>query len=86
MCCPPRHDTAVLFDDTELLLRCVVVCRCYSLVLPAAPCWAVPAKALPYVLQVNDTIRLDIETGKPIEFIKFELGNLAMATGGANNG
>ena len=45
-----------------------------------------PAKPLPYLLQVNDTIRLDIETGKPIEFIKFELGNLAMATGGANNG
>jgi len=37
-------------------------------------------------IKVNDTIRLDIETGKPIEFIKFELGNLAMATGGANNG
>ena len=53
---------------------------------PGAPCWAVPANALPCVLQVNDTIRLDVETGKPIEFIKFELGNLAMATGGANNG
>lgn len=36
--------------------------------------------------QVNDTIMLDIETGKPKEFVKFELGNICMVTGGANNG
>jgi len=37
-------------------------------------------------LQVNDTVLLDIETGKIKEFIKFDVGNLAMATGGHNNG
>ncbi|KAL3146411.1 40S ribosomal protein S4 [Trebouxia sp. C0010 RCD-2024] len=37
-------------------------------------------------IKVNDTIMLDIETGKPKEFIKFELGNMCMVTGGANNG
>ena len=35
---------------------------------------------------MNDTIMLDIETGKIKEFHKFELGNLCMVTGGANNG
>ena len=39
-----------------------------------------------YMYQVNDTIMLDIETGKPKEFVKFELGNMCMVTGGANNG
>ena len=63
----------------QLLPSCVMPQPCFTR-------WAVPAKALRYLLQVNDTIRLDVETGKPIEFIKFELGNLAMATGGANNG
>lgn len=29
---------------------------------------------------------LDIETGKIKDFVKFDLGNLAMATGGHNNG
>lgn len=38
------------------------------------------------LFQVNDTIMLDIETGKPKEFVKFELGNICMVTGGANNG
>ncbi len=37
-------------------------------------------------MQVNDTIMLDIETGKPKDFVRFELGNLCMVTGGANNG
>ena len=41
--------------------------------------------ALCYI-QVNDTIMLDIETGKPKDFVKFELGNLCMVTGGSNNG
>lgn len=29
---------------------------------------------------------LDLETGKIKDFIKFDLGNLAMVTGGHNNG
>ena len=37
-------------------------------------------------MQVNDTVMLDIETGKIKDFVKFDLGNLAMATGGHNNG
>lgn len=36
--------------------------------------------------QVNDTVMLDIETGKVKDFVKFDLGNLAMCTGGHNNG
>jgi len=38
------------------------------------------------VIKVNDTIKLDLETGKITEFIKFEVGNLAMITGGRNMG
>jgi small subunit ribosomal protein S4e len=34
----------------------------------------------------QDTIMLDLETGKIKDFIKFDLGNLAMVTGGHNNG
>jgi len=37
-------------------------------------------------IKVNDTVVLDIENGKVKEFIRFELGNLCMVTGGANNG
>lgn len=43
------------------------------------------AEAL-HTLQVNDTVLLDLETGKIKEFTRFELGNLCMVTGGANNG
>jgi len=34
----------------------------------------------------NDTIMLDIETGKIKDFVKFDIGNLVMITGGHNNG
>jgi small subunit ribosomal protein S4e len=34
----------------------------------------------------QDTVVLDLTTGKIREFIKFDLGNLAMVTGGHNNG
>jgi len=61
---------------------------------------ATGAKKIPYVvthdgrtirypdplIKVNDTIKLDIETGKITDFLKFELGNLAMAIGGKNSG
>jgi len=33
-----------------------------------------------------DTIKLDLETGKVVDFVKFEVGNLAMITGGRNSG
>jgi len=37
-------------------------------------------------IKVNDTIVLNIESGKATEFIKFEPGNLCMITGGRNMG
>ena len=36
--------------------------------------------------QVNDTIMFDIETGKIKDFIKFDVGQLVMITGGHNQG
>jgi small subunit ribosomal protein S4e len=58
------------------------------------------AAAIPYVtthdgrtirypdplVKPNDTISLDIETGKITGVIKFDVGNCAMTTGGANKG
>ena len=35
---------------------------------------------------VNDTVQIDIETGKIKDFIKFDVGNVVMATGGRNLG
>ncbi|KAJ1567123.1 40S ribosomal protein S4, partial [Nowakowskiella sp. JEL0078] len=37
-------------------------------------------------IKVNDTVKVDIESGKATEFIKFENGNLAYITGGRNMG
>eukprot|EP01024_Parvocaulis_polyphysoides_P037079 TRINITY_DN3297_c0_g2_i1.p1 TRINITY_DN3297_c0_g2~~TRINITY_DN3297_c0_g2_i1.p1 ORF type:complete len:266 (-),score=39.02 TRINITY_DN3297_c0_g2_i1:123-920(-) len=37
-------------------------------------------------IKVNDTVLLDLESNKIKEFVHFEVGNLAMVTGGANNG
>jgi len=37
-------------------------------------------------IKVNDTVRLDIATGKPTGHLKFEIGQLAMVTRGANVG
>lgn len=58
------------------------------------------AKKVPYVvthdgrtirypdplIAVNDTIKLDLETGKITDFVKFTSGNLAMINGGKNTG
>ena len=58
------------------------------------------AKKVPYVVThdgrtirypdplvaVNDTVKVDIETNKCIDHIKFETGNLAMISGGKNTG
>eukprot|EP01026_Neomeris_dumetosa_P058815 TRINITY_DN54868_c0_g1_i1.p2 TRINITY_DN54868_c0_g1~~TRINITY_DN54868_c0_g1_i1.p2 ORF type:complete len:265 (+),score=27.62 TRINITY_DN54868_c0_g1_i1:111-905(+) len=37
-------------------------------------------------IKVNDTIMLDLETNKIKDFVSFEVGDLAMVTGGSNNG
>jgi small subunit ribosomal protein S4e len=38
------------------------------------------------LIKVNDTIKFDLEKNKITEFIKFEVGNVAMITGGRNMG
>ncbi len=38
------------------------------------------------LVKVNDTVRIDIETGKITDFVKFDVGNLVMCTGGRNLG
>jgi len=57
-------------------------------------------KAIPYVvthdgrtlrypdplIKANDSIKLDLETGKIVDFIKFETGNSVMIIGGRNTG
>merc|ERR1712220_43622 len=35
---------------------------------------------------IYDTIKLDLDTGKMIDHVKFETGNLAMISGGKNTG
>lgn len=37
-------------------------------------------------IKINDSIMLDLETGKIKDFVKFDVGNMCMATGGHNNG
>lgn len=37
-------------------------------------------------IKTDDTIMLDIETGKIKDFVKFDIGNLAIMTGGSNQG
>lgn len=58
------------------------------------------AKGVPYIvthdgrtirypnpdIKVNDTIQLEIETGKVLDFVHFEAGQVAMVTGGRNIG
>merc|ERR1719231_262759 len=55
-------------------------------------------KAIPYIvthdgrtiryhdpaIKVNDTVKIDISTGKVTDFIKFEIGNVCMVTKGKN--
>jgi small subunit ribosomal protein S4e len=38
------------------------------------------------LIKINDTVQLDISTGKITDYIKFEAGNLCMVTGGRNLG
>jgi len=37
-------------------------------------------------IKVNDTIKFELETGKILDFIKFDVGNVVMITGGRNMG
>ncbi len=38
------------------------------------------------LIKANDTIKLDLESNKITEFIKFDVGNVVMVTGGRNRG
>jgi small subunit ribosomal protein S4e len=38
------------------------------------------------LIKVNDTVKVDIKTGKVNDFVKFDVGNLVMITGGRNLG
>ena len=38
------------------------------------------------LIKANDTIKLDLESQKISEFIKFDVGNVVMVTGGRNRG
>eukprot|EP00249_Psilotum_nudum_P011962 c23491_g2_i2 orf=206-997(+) len=38
------------------------------------------------LIKANDTVKIDVQTGKVVEFIKFDIGNLVMVTGGRNRG
>ena len=38
------------------------------------------------LVKINDTVKIDIATGKMIDFIKFEVGNTAIVTKGRNTG
>ena len=38
------------------------------------------------LIKTTDTVKVDIKTGKITDFIKFDLGNLAMVIGGRNMG
>jgi small subunit ribosomal protein S4e len=58
------------------------------------------AKGIPYIglsdgrtvrypdplIQPNDTVKIDLATGKILDFVKFDVGNLVMITGGRNLG
>jgi len=38
------------------------------------------------VIKVNDTVKIDLATGKITDFIQFDTGTIAMVTGGRNMG
>jgi small subunit ribosomal protein S4e len=38
------------------------------------------------LIKANDTVKIDIESNKIVDHVKFEIGNLAMITGGYNHG
>uniref|UniRef100_A0A3Q7G277 40S ribosomal protein S4 n=1 Tax=Solanum lycopersicum TaxID=4081 RepID=A0A3Q7G277_SOLLC len=38
------------------------------------------------LIKANDTIKLDLDSNKIVDFIKFDVGNVVMVTGGRNRG
>jgi ribosomal protein S4E len=38
------------------------------------------------LIKANDTIKIDLETNKIMDFFKFNIGNVVMVTGGRNTG
>lgn len=38
------------------------------------------------LIKVNDTVKIDLATGKIVDFVKFEIGNTTMITKGRNSG
>ncbi|KAI9205491.1 ribosomal family S4e [Polychytrium aggregatum] len=38
------------------------------------------------LIKVNDTVKIDLESNKIVDFVKFEVGNIAYITGGHNMG
>ncbi|KAG5722810.1 40S ribosomal protein S4 [Termitomyces sp. T112] len=38
------------------------------------------------LIQVNDTVKFDLEQGKIVDYVKFDTGNIVMITGGRNMG
>jgi small subunit ribosomal protein S4e len=38
------------------------------------------------LIKANDTIKIDLDTNKIVDFIKFDVGNVVMVTGGRNTG
>lgn len=67
-----------------------------NLVLPILPFWALTITVtIDYIhrirypdpaIKVNDTVKIELSTGKITEFIPFDTGAIAMATGGRNMG
>uniref|UniRef100_A0A8C9GRT4 40S ribosomal protein S4 n=1 Tax=Piliocolobus tephrosceles TaxID=591936 RepID=A0A8C9GRT4_9PRIM len=46
-------------------------------------------RSIPYIhpeVKANDTVRLDLETGKVLEYLKFQVGNMVMVTAGHSVG
>lgn len=60
---------------------------CHALIGRVAVCLrSLISKRCACAAQVNDTVMFDIETGKIKDFIKFDVGQLVMITGGHNQG
>jgi len=38
------------------------------------------------LVKVHDSVKVDLETGKIVDFVKFDIGNVVMVTGGRNMG
>ncbi|XVF55032.1 hypothetical protein PTKIN_Ptkin06aG0004000 [Pterospermum kingtungense] len=52
----------------------------------STPMMGVPSRYPDPLIKANDTIKLDLESDKIVDFIKFDAGNVVMVTGGRNIG